>query len=341
MNTIETTHVGSRPVALTGDRPTGPLHLGHLAGSLLERVRLQDACDQFVLIADLQALTDNAGTPQKVQGAVSEIVADYIAVGLDPDRTTMCLQSAIPELTELTLLYLNLVTVSRLERNPTIRDEIKMRGFDRNIPAGFLCYPAAQAADITGFKANLVPVGNDQLPMIELAQELAARVNGMAGTELLPRPTSVLSTSPRLPGIDGRAKASKSLGNAIFIKDDPDVVREKVRMMFTDPGHIRASDPGRVEDNVVFAYLDAFSPDQDAVDELKRQYRQGGLGDVRLKRNLFEILDSMLRPMRERRADIHPVDAAAILKRGTERARSVVAATLREVKAALGVPSIF
>lgn len=328
----------TRPVVLTGDRPTGALHLGHLAGSLAQRVRMQDSCEQFVLVADLQAMTDNAGNPAKVAEAVPEVVADYVAAGLDPERSTIFLQSAVPELSELTVLYLNLITVSRLERNPTVREEIRQRGFERDIPAGFLCYPASQAADITAFRATKVPVGDDQLPMIELAQEVAIRVNRMVGREILPRPEAVLSAVPRLPGIDGKAKASKSQGNAIQIGDESDVVREKVRMMFTDPNHLKVSDPGRVEGNVVFSYLDAFDPDFAAVCELKDRYRLGGLGDSVIKRRLVEVLEEMLGPMRERRSRIGKAEAADILLTGTRRAREAAARTLSSVRVALGLP---
>ena len=332
------TMVSKREVVLTGDRPTGALHLGHLAGSLAERVRLQETCDQFVLVADLQAMTDNAGNPAKVMEAVPEVVADYIAVGLDPDKSTIFLQSAVPELSELTMLYLNLVTVSRLERNPTVREEIRQRGFERDIPAGFLCYPASQAADITAFRATKVPVGDDQLPMIELAQEIAIRVNRLGGGEVLPRPEAVLSAVTRLPGIDGLGKASKSVGNAIQIGDTADDVREKVRMMFTDPNHLRVSDAGRVEGNVVFSYLDAFDRDAMAVAELKARYRAGGLGDSEIKRRLTAVLEELLSPMRERRARIGRGEAMAVLAAGTQRARAVAAQTLASVRSALGLP---
>lgn len=326
-----------RPVILTGDRPTGPLHLGHLAGSLAARVQLQDSCDQFVLVADLQALTDNAGNPTKVRDAVPEVVADYLAAGLDPQKSTIFLQSAVPELSELTVLYLNLVTVSRLERNPTIRDEIRQRNFERDIPAGFLAYPASQAADITAFRATRVPVGEDQLPMIELAQEVAVKVNRMAGREILPGPEAVISSVPKLPGIDGKAKASKSLGNAIFLKDDAATVKEKVRMMYTDPNHLRVSDPGQVEGNVVFSYLDAFDPDREAVEDLKRRYRAGGLGDSAVKLRLIDVLEGVLSPMRERRKSVCHGQAFDILHEGTRKAREVAAETLAEVREALGV----
>jgi len=301
---------------------------------------LQESCDQFVLVADLQALTDNSGNPAKVSEAVPEVVADYIAAGLDPALSTIFLQSAVPELSELTVLYLNLVTVSRLERNPTVRDEIRQRGFERDIPAGFLAYPAAQAADITAFRATKVPVGEDQLPMIELAQEVAARVNRLAGREVLPRPEAVISAVPRLPGIDGMAKASKSLGNAIFLKDDTATVREKVRMMYTDPNHLRVSDPGTVEGNVVFSHLDAFDPDRDGVEDLKRRYRAGGLGDSVVKSRLADVLETLMAPMRERRRAVTRERAMDVLSDGTRRARGAASATLSAVRSALGVPSL-
>jgi len=327
----------TRPRAMTGDRPTGPLHLGHLAGSLGSRVRLQDTCDQFVMVADLQALTDNAGNPAKVGASIPEVVADYIAVGLAPERTTIFLQSSVPELSELTMLYLNLVTVSRLERNPTIRNEIALRNFERSVPAGFLCYPVSQAADITAFDAEIVPVGDDQLPMIELAAEIVRRINHVAGDDILVEPRASLSNVPRLPGIDGKAKASKSLGNAIMINDEPDVVRRKVRMMYTDPNRLRATDPGTVEGNVVFSYLDAFDPNVDEVEDLKRRYRAGGIGDTALKARLADLLVSMLEPMQERRRSVSRDMALEILAEGTRRARAVASATLRRVRSALGV----
>src|SRR5690242_5701236 len=274
-----------REVILTGDRPTGPLHLGHYAGSLANRVALQREHDQTILVADLQALTDNAGRAGDVRRNIVEVVLDYLAVGIDPDVTTIALQSALPDLAELTVLYLNLVTVARLERNPTVRAEIELRGFARDIPAGFLAYPVSQAADITVFRATLVPVGDDQLPMIEQTNEIVRRVNRLAEAEILPECRALLSRTPRLPGIDGR-KASKSLGNAIPLGASADDIRRLVRAMYTDPNHLRASDPGRVEGNVVFAYLDAFDPDPAAVNELKERYRSGGVGDAALKRRL-------------------------------------------------------
>jgi tryptophanyl-tRNA synthetase len=322
-----------REVVLTGDRPTGPLHLGHFAGSLRTRLALQREHDQTILIADLQALTDHAGRPADVHRNVLELGLDYLAVGIDPAATTIAVQSGIPALAELTVLYLNLVTVARLERNPTVREEIALRGFGRAIPAGFLAYPVSQAADITAVRATLVPVGSDQLPMVEQTNEIVRRLSHLAGRSLVPECRPLLSDTPRLPGVDGR-KASKSLGNGIALSAAPDEVREKVRAMFTDPGHLRASDPGRVEGNVVFAYLDAFDPDRAAVEELKTRYRRGGLGDVALKRRLEGILDSLLAPIRVRRRELAG-DLGAIeelLRMGTARTRETAAGVLRDVR---------
>lgn len=320
-------------VVLTGDRPTGPLHLGHYAGSLRSRVALQHQHRQTILVADLQALTDHAGRPRDVRRNVLEVALDYLAVGIDPERTTIALQSAIPELAELTVLYLNLVTVARLERNPTVRTEIDLRGFARDIPAGFLVYPVSQAADITGFRATLVPVGGDQLPMIEQTNEIARRLAHLAGHAVVPECRALLSDTPRLPGVDGR-KASKSLGNAIALSASPDEIRANVRAMFTDPGHVHASDPGRVEGNIVFAYLDAFDPDREAVEALKARYRQGGLGDVVLKDRLEKVLLSLLEPIRARRAARarDPGEVLALVRHGSERAREVVASVLTDVR---------
>jgi tryptophanyl-tRNA synthetase len=292
----------SRPVILTGDRTTGALHLGHYVGSLRNRVDLQHTHQQYVLLADSQALTDNADDPGKVRRNVMEVATDYLAVGIDPNLSTICLQSALPALAELTLLYLNFVTVARLERNPTIKDEIQVRGFGRDIPAGFLCYPAAQAADITAFKATVVPVGEDQAPIIEQTNELVRRLNRQIGHTLLPEARALIPATGRLPGVDGMAKMSKSQGNAIPLSASDSEIEVAVQRMYTDPGHLRASDPGRVEGNVVFTYLDAFDPDVEAVADLKAQYRRGGLGDMVLKRRLTGILQAILAPIRERRA---------------------------------------
>lgn len=332
----------SRPVVLTGDRPTGPLHLGHYVGSLRTRLLLQDTHQQNILVADTQAMTDNAHDPDKVRRNVLEVVLDYLAVGIDPARTTICLQSALPALAELTLLYLNFVTVSRLERNPTIKDEIQARGFGRDIPAGFLCYPVAQAADITGFRATVVPVGEDQAPLIEQTNEIVRRLNRQTGIELLPEVEALIPTLGRLPGIDGKAKMSKSLGNAISLAASKDAIHAAVRQMYTDPNHLRASDPGTVEGNVVFTYLDAFDDDVAEVERLKAAYRAGGLGDMVVKRRLEEKLQAFVAPIRERRERLaaDPAYVVGVLAEGTERARAVTQATLDAVRGALGTFSL-
>lgn len=331
----------SRPVILTGDRPTGPLHLGHYVGSLRNRVALQHSHDQYVLIADMQALTDNAGDPGKVRRNVVEVALDYLAVGIDPACSTICLQSALPALADLTLLYLNFVSVARLERNPTIREEIAARGFGRDIPAGFLCYPASQAADITAFKAGLVPVGADQAPIIEQTNELVRRLNRQIGHPLLPEARALIPPIGRLPGVDGKAKMSKSQGNAIPLTASDADIAAAVQRMFTDPGHVRATDPGRVEGNVVFTYLDAFDPDPDpdAVAALKAQYRRGGLGDAALKERLAAILQTTIAPIRARRAMLakDPDFVVDVLRAGTARARERTERTRREVATGLGL----
>jgi tryptophanyl-tRNA synthetase len=291
------------------------------------------------MIADLQALTDNMSEPGRIARNVIEVALDYLAVGLDPRVSVFVLQSGIPELCELSFLYLNLVSVSRLERNPTVKAELQLRGFGRDIPAGFLCYPVSQAADITAFKSTLVPVGDDQLPMIEQTNEIVTRLNRLAGMDLLPTAAALLSTTPRLPGIDGRAKASKSLGNAISLSASSDEIREKVRMMFTDPHHLRVADPGQVEGNVVFAYLDAFDPDKAAVQELKHRYQAGGLADTALKKRLEDILEALIEPIRRRRAEAaQNIDhVQSIIDDGTAEGRSVAAATLAKVRRVFGL----
>jgi tryptophanyl-tRNA synthetase len=329
----------TRPVILTGDRTTGPLHLGHYAGSLRNRVALQRTHRQFLLLADAQALTDNAHDPDKVRRNVLEVALDYLAVGIDPAETTICVQSCLPALAELSALYLNFVTVARLERNPTIKDEIQARGFGRDIPAGFLCYPVAQAADITAFKATIVPVGEDQAPLIEQTNEIVRRINRQIGRTVLPEATALVSAVGRLPGVDGRAKMSKSQGNAIPLSASPDQIRDAVRRMYTDPNHLRASDPGTVEGNVVFTYLDAFDEDRSAVEDLKERYRRGGLGDAAVKRHLEEVLQALLAPIRRRREELardvgYVLD---ILRAGTAKAREVTQATLDEVRMSLGL----
>lgn len=332
----------SRPVILTGDRTTGPLHLGHYIGSLKSRVELQHTHKQYVLLADTQALTDNAEHPDKVRRNVLEVALDYLAAGIDPALSTICLQSALPALAELTMLYLNFVTVARLERNPTIKEEIQARGFGRDIPAGFLCYPAAQAADITAFKATVVPVGEDQAPLIEQTNELVRRLNRQIGRSVLPEARALTPLIGRLPGVDGRAKMSKSQGNALPLSASDDEIAAAVQRMYTDPDHLRASDPGRVEGNVVFTYLDAFDPDREAVAELKAHYQKGGLGDMVLKRRLTTILQATVAPIRERRAALsRDVDTIMdILRTGAQRGREISEQTKDEIVAGLGLFSL-
>lgn len=338
-------------VVLTGDRPTGMLHLGHYAGSLTTRVALQGHCVQTLLIADLQALTDASSRGAEdgpasaashgaahVAAHVEEVALDYLAAGIDPTLTTIAVQSRLPALAELTVLYLNLVTVARLERNPTVKAEIELRGFARDIPAGFLCYPVSQAADITGFRATLVPVGDDQLPMIEQTNEITRRVNRLAGASVLPECRALLSSTPRLPGVDGR-KASKSLGNAIPLSATADDIRRLVRAMYTDPGHLRASDPGRVEGNVVFAYLDAFDPDTNAVADLKIHYQRGGLGDAPLKKRLEDLLEQVIAPMRTRRTALASdrSHVRQLLQQGTAHADHLTRSVLHTVRQAFSL----
>jgi tryptophanyl-tRNA synthetase len=328
-----------KPIILTGDRTTGPLHLGHYVGSLKNRVRLQETHRQYLLLADAQALTDNARDPEKVRRNVIEVALDYLAVGIDPAKTTICVQSGLPALAELTMLFLNFVTVARLERNPTIKDEIRARGFGRDIPAGFLCYPVAQAADITAFKATVVPVGEDQAPLIEQTNEIVRRVNKQIGRNVLMEAEAVVPRVGRLPGIDGKAKMSKSQGNAILLSAEPDEIRRAVHLMYTDPNHLRASDPGTVEENVVFTYLDAFDEDEAARAELKARYRRGGLGDMAVKQRLETILQDLLAPIRNRRAAYarDPEYVLDVLREGTRRAQAITEATLQEVRSGLGL----
>ncbi len=340
-------------VILTGDRPTGKLHLGHYVGSLRRRVELQNAGDyekMFVFMADVQALTDNADNPEKIRQNIIEVALDYLSAGLDPEKCIIFIQSQIPELAELTTYLMNLVTVSRVQRNPTVKTEIKMRNFEANIPLGFFCYPVSQAADITLFKSTVVPVGEDQEPMIELTRELVRRFNSTYG-EVLVEPDIMLpenQTARRLPGTDGKEKMSKSLGNCIYLSDDADTVWQKVRSMFTDPNHLNVSDPGTVEGNAVFTYLDAFScdedfakylPDYQNLDEMKDHYRRGGLGDVKCKKLLNSILNEMLEPIRQRRRELEQdiPEIYNILRRGTEKARETAAQTMDEVRNAMKI----
>lgn len=326
-------------VILTGDRPTGPLHLGHYAGSLRGRVGLQYQHKQFIMIADIQALTDNAENPEKIRKNILEVALDYLAVGIDPTVTTIFIQSLVPELAELTMYYLNLVTVARLQRNPTIKDEIVQRGFESSIPAGFLTYPVSQAADITAFKADLVPVGSDQVPMIEQTNEIVRSFNRIYDCSVLVEPKALLSSVPRLPGTDGKGKMSKSIGNVISLCDGADDVSKKVKMMYTDSKHLRVEDPGNVEDNPVFAYLDAFDPDKVALEAMKDHYKQGGLGDGVVKKRLLDVLLAEFDPIRARREQFakDPAHVMHILKDGSEVARKVASQTLIEVREAMKI----
>lgn len=342
-----------KKIILTGDRPTGRLHVGHYAGSLSERVRIQNAGgydDMYVMIADAQALTDNAENPDKVRQNIIEVALDYLSCGLSPEKVSMFIQSQVPELCELSFYYMNLVTVSRLQRNPTVKTEIQMRNFETSIPVGFFTYPISQAADITAFKANIVPVGEDQLPMLEQAKEIVRKFNSVYG-ETLVEPEAVLPSRKaclRLPGIDGKAKMSKSLGNCIYLSDTADDVKKKIMSMYTDPDHIKVTDPGKLEGNAVFTYLDAFAtdehfaaflPEYKNLGELKAHYTRGGLGDMKVKRFLNEVLQSILEPIRARRKEYEKDIPAVydILKRGSEKAERAAAATLSDVKTAMKI----
>ena len=342
-----------KKVILTGDRPTGRLHVGHYVGSLSERVRLQNSGDYdeiYIMIADAQALTDNAEHPEKVRQNIIQVALDYLACGIDPEKSTIFIQSMVPELTELTFYYMNLVTVARVQRNPTVKSEIKMRNFEASIPVGFFCYPISQAADITAFRATTVPVGEDQMPMIEQCKEIVHKFNSVYG-ETLTDPQIVLPSNKaclRLPGIDGKAKMSKSLGNCIYLSDEADVVKKKVMSMFTDPNHLRVQDPGKVEGNPVFIYLDAFCkdeyfaeflPDYQNLDELKEHYQRGGLGDVKVKKFLLNVINKELEPIRARRHEYEKdiPEVYNILKKGTEAAYAVAQDTLDDVKAAMKI----
>lgn len=343
----------SDKIILTGDRPTGKLHIGHYVGSLRGRVELQNSGEYkkiFIMIADAQALTDNADNPEKIRQNIIEVALDYLSAGLDPDKTTLLIQSQIPELCELSFYYMNLVTVSRLQRNPTVKTEIQLRNFETSIPVGFFTYPISQAADITAFKATTVPVGEDQLPMIEQTREIVRKFNDVYG-ETLVEPDAMLPTEAsarRLPGIDGGAKMSKSLGNCIYLSENSADLKTKVMSMYTDPDHIKISDPGKIEGNTVFTYLDAFAtdahfaeylPDYANLDELKAHYQRGGLGDVKVKKFLLAVLEETLAPIRARRADYQRDIAGVydILKKGSEAAREVAAQTLSDVRAAMKI----
>lgn len=337
-----------KKIILTGDRPTGRLHIGHYVGSLRERVRLQNSGefdDIYIMIADAQALTDNAEHPEKVRNNIIEVALDYLACGIDPEKSSIFIQSSVPELTELSFYYMNLVTLSRLQRNPTVKSEIKMRDFEMSIPAGFLTYPISQAADITAFEATTVPAGEDQEPMIEQCKEIVRKFNSIYGDTLI-EPEILLPQNKqccRLPGTDGKAKMSKSLGNCIYLSDTPDEIKTKVMSMFTDPDHLRIEDPGKVEGNTVFAYLDAFAtddhfaeflPDYKNLDELKDHYRRGGLGDVKIKKFLIKVLQTELKPIYDRRLELaKDTDAVyEILRKGTQNAQAKAAQTLAKVR---------
>lgn len=342
-----------KKVILTGDRPTGRLHVGHYVGSLSERVRLQNSGDYdeiYIMIADAQALTDNAEHPEKVRQNIIQVALDYLACGIDPEKSTIFIQSMVPELTELTFYYMNLVTVSRLQRNPTVKAEIQLRNFETSIPVGFFTYPISQAADITAFKATTVPVGEDQEPMIEQTREIVRKFNSVYGDTLV-EPEILLPDNKvcmRLPGTDGKAKMSKSLGNCIYLADTPEDVKKKVMGMYTDPDHIRIEDPGKIEGNSVFTYLDALStpedfkeflPDYNNLDELKEHYQRGGLGDVKVKKFLNNVIQKELEPIRARRHEFEKdiPEVYNILKKGTEEAYKVAQQTLDEVKASMKI----
>ena len=343
-----------KKIILTGDRPTGKLHMGHYVGSLKRRVELQNSGefdDIYIMIADAQALTDNFDNPEKVRQNIIEVALDYLSVGLDPAKSTLFIQSMVPQLTELSFYYMNLVTVSRVQRNPTVKSEIQMRGFGGSIPVGFFCYPISQAADITAFKATLVPVGEDQLPMLEQTKEIVRSFNRIYNTDALVEPDIMLPDNDicrRLPGTDGKVKMSKSLGNCIYLSDDEKTVQQKIMNMYTDPTHIKISDPGHLEGNTVFTYLDAFSkpedfakylPEYKNLDELQEHYTRGGLGDVKIKRFLNSIVQAELEPIRARRREYEKDIAAVydILKAGSDKAREVAEATLQDVKNAMQI----
>ena len=336
----------TKPIILTGDRPTGKLHIGHYVGSLRNRVLLQDQgkYEMFVFLADQQALTDHAKDPQTIVESIGNVALDYLAAGLDPEKVTIFIQSQIPELAELSMYYMNLVSLARLERNPTVKTEIAQKGFGESIPTGFLVYPISQAADITAFKANYVPVGNDQKPMIEQTREIVRSFNHAYDCEVLVEPEGIYpenEAAGRLPGLDGNAKMSKSLNNGIYLADDMDTLKKKVMSMYTDPNHIRVEDPGKVEGNMVFHYLDVFGRPEDAADiaAMKEHYQRGGLGDVKTKRYLLEILERELGPIRERRVEFAKDmgQVYQMLQEGCDKARQTASQTLSEVKSAMGI----
>ena len=333
----------AKEILLTGDRPTGKLHIGHYIGSLKNRVKLQNSgkYDPYIMIADTQALTDNARNPEKIRNSLIQVALDYLAVGIDPAKSTIYVQSQIPALFELTAYYMDLVTVSRIERNPTVKTEIKQKDFKDSIPIGFLNYPVSQAADITAFKATVIPVGDDQEPMLEQTREIVRTFNRVYNCDVLVEPKGYFPPKGqgRLPGLDGNAKMSKSLGNAIYLADDAKTVQKKVMSMYTDPNHIHVEDPGKVEGNTVFTYLDVFDPDKDKVAELKAEYQKGGLGDVKIKRYLNKVLEAELAPIRERREKFAQDEDAVyeMLLEGSKKANKVANATLEQVRDAIGL----
>ncbi len=327
-----------KKIILTGDRPSGKLHLGHFSGSLKNRVKLQDEYDQFIIIADIQALSANFGNPVQINSNIIEITLDYLAVGIDPEKTTIFIQSMIPEIAELTVFFMNLVTVARLERNPTVKEEFKSKGLENNT-VGFFAHPISQAADITIFDANLVPVGQDQLPLIEQTCEIVDRFNRIYGDTLVRPEALIPEVGSRLVGIDGNAKMSKSLGNAIYLSDEPEVLKEKVMKMYTDPSHINVQDPGKIEGNVVFNFLDIFAQNKVMVKDLKDHYARGGLGDVKVKNILFDVLEEIISPIRQKRKlfEADKAQVVEILKNGTKKAKIHAAQTMDRVKKALGI----
>lgn len=323
---------------LTGDRPSGKLHLGHFVGSLANRVKLQDEYDQYILIADVQALTDNFENPERVTNSVRELVLDYVAAGIDPSKSTIVVQSMIPQIAELTIFYLNMVTLNRVLRNPTVKDEIRQKGFGDHVPAGFAMYPVSQAADITAFQANLVPVGADQLPMIEQTREIVRRFNQLYG-ETLAEPEALVGEFPRLVGTDGGAKMSKSLDNCIYLSDSSEEVIRRVMGMYTDPNRVRATDPGKVEGNPVFIYHDAFNTNKEEVEDLKKRYEEGRVGDVEVKQKLAAAINNFLAPMRTKRNELesNPDEVNRILREGINKGRQLAEETLRRVKTAMKI----
>lgn len=327
----------NRKTILTGIRPSGYLHLGHYVGAVQNWVKLQHEYDQYVMLADVQALTDNFENPKKITESTYEVTQDLLSSGIDPNQTTLLIQSQIPEIAELTVYFMNLVTLARLERNPTVKTEIQQKGYDDSIPVGFFCYPISQAADITVFRADMVPAGDDQNPMIEQSNEIVRRFNRIYNTDCLKECTNYLSHASRLVGIDGKAKASKSLNNAIYLCDSAEEIKQKVFQMFTDPDHIRVSDPGKVEGNAVFVYLDAFHPDKAEVEDLKQRYQKGGLGDTTIKGILNTTLQNLLTPIREKRESLKHDYICDVLREGTLKARRVAQETMSMVREAMGI----